>query len=153
MPAYDYHYPEPICMMCGGDCDRDEVVWTGCNESPWERWGYCEACDVETFHPGVKIVKKKPIKVTYHAASVAQIQVRGEGPYDLAKVAEYFVAQGVPYALGELIAASPESGRMSNPDHRVVWYQDADTDGIYLNIEVTFKGAAQGFFYLGEATT
>lgn len=42
-------YPAAVCMMCGNECDRsEEAIVEG---GKIEMWCYCEACDVQTFHP------------------------------------------------------------------------------------------------------
>lgn len=45
----EFKIPEPICMVCTRDCERNEIVDTGGGIR--ELWCYCEPCDVETFHP------------------------------------------------------------------------------------------------------
>lgn len=59
MGGLDYDFPPAICQWCEQLCDAVEVVETGCVESHWELWCYCEACDAETFHPGVVIRRAK----------------------------------------------------------------------------------------------
>ena len=44
--------PEPTCQYCGRICNKEEIVWTGDNESyeGFELWCYCEHCKTDTFH-------------------------------------------------------------------------------------------------------
>jgi hypothetical protein len=41
-------YPDPVCQMCGKNCERCEEVKV---EIGHELWCYCLKCDIETFHP------------------------------------------------------------------------------------------------------
>ncbi|MDR3582466.1 MAG: hypothetical protein P4L67_04305 [Candidatus Pacebacteria bacterium] len=43
--------PDPVCMVCGKDCEITEVVDIGGEK---ELWCYCPKCDAETFHPLIK---------------------------------------------------------------------------------------------------
>jgi hypothetical protein len=47
-----YEYPDPICMICGEECETWECVATWHKGSPDQLWCYCKPCDVDTFHPG-----------------------------------------------------------------------------------------------------
>jgi hypothetical protein len=99
------------------------------------------------------MARKKPrVKVTAHAATVAKIRVPNDRGYDLKEVAKYFISKGVPHALSLVILAWPRGAELNNDDYRVVWYEDNDAEGVFLTIEVTIIGEAQGHFYLGEGT-
>lgn len=55
---YDWspEFPDPICMICGKECDITEVVSVASlgHGPPLELWCYCEKCKVDTFHPPVE---------------------------------------------------------------------------------------------------
>ena len=44
------HYPRPVCMLCGQECEIVEHVETAPYSSEFEMWCYCRECDCETFH-------------------------------------------------------------------------------------------------------
>lgn len=49
-----FSFPDPICMMCGRECERYEVANCGPYDGGRQLWCYCERCDVDTFHPPVE---------------------------------------------------------------------------------------------------
>jgi hypothetical protein len=52
--GHAWEYQSWACMECGNNCDIWEEVDTG-NGGPFELWVYCPACDVQTFHPRVRV--------------------------------------------------------------------------------------------------
>jgi len=44
-------YPYATCMICGEICDIVEEVDIGGGE--YERWCWCEKCEIDTFHAAI----------------------------------------------------------------------------------------------------
>lgn len=89
------------------------------------------------------------IQVKMHTANLARLYVpfdpEVEGFYNLTLVAEYFVQNGVPYALAEILATRPDRGELLSTDCNVIWYKD----GAFLVIEVILFSEVQDSFELG----
>ena len=48
---FDAILPNSTCIYCGNDCEKNEVVWTGDNNSyeGFELYCYCEHCKIDSF--------------------------------------------------------------------------------------------------------